>query len=131
MRRTSRTSTRQAWQFTDSLFGTAHARALLIDAKAHRLTATDAFGRRTRFVQKWHLDTGWRLASVSKHGRTAVFMRSGGRRLVLSTTGSVSVRRGSTRPVAGWYFPSLGHRSTNVEVTVSARGRVTTTFTIS
>ena len=131
VRRMSHTSTRQAWQFADSLFGTAHARALLVDAEAHRLSATDAFGRRTSFVQKWHLDTAWRLASVSKHGRKAVFTRSGGRRLALSTTGSISVRRGSTRPVAGWYFPSLGHRSGNIEVTVSARGKATTTFTIS
>jgi hypothetical protein len=131
VRRMSYTSTRQAWQFDDSLFGTAHARALLVDAKAHRLTATDAFGGTTSFVQKWHLDAPWRLASVSNHGRLAVFTRSGGRRLVLSTTGSASVRRGSTRPVAGWHFPSLGHRTGNIEVTVSARGHATTTFTIS
>jgi hypothetical protein len=131
VRKLSYTSTRHAWQFTDSLFGTAHARALLVDAKAHRLTTTDTFGRTTGFVQKWHLDRAWRLASVSNHGRTAVFTRSGGRRLVLSTTGSISVRRGSTRPVAGWYFPSLGSRSPNVEVIVSARGTATTTFTIS
>jgi hypothetical protein len=131
LRKLSYSSTRQAWQFSDSLFGTAHARSLLVDAKVHRLTATDAFGRTTSFVQKWHLDPAWRPASVSKNGRSAVFTRSGGRRLVLSTTGKVSVRRGSTRPVAGWYFPSLGHRSSNVEVTVSARGKATTTFTIS
>jgi hypothetical protein len=131
VRKMSYTSTRQAWQFADSLYGTAHARALVVDAKARRLTATDAFGRRTWFVQKWHLDSAWRLASVGDHGRTAVFTRSGGRRLVLSTTGSISVRRGSTRPVAGWYFPGLGQRRTNVEVTVSARGTATTTFTIS
>jgi hypothetical protein len=131
VRKMSYTSTRQAWQFADSLYGTAHARALLVDAKAHRLTATDAFGRGTSFVQKWHLDPAWRLASLSNHGRTAVFTRSGGRRLVLTTTGSISVRRGSTRPVAGWYFPSIGHRTANTEVTVSARGSATTTFTIS
>jgi hypothetical protein len=131
VRTMSYTSTRQAWQLSDSLYGTAHARALLVDATAHRLTVTDAFGRRTSFVQKWHLDSGWRLSSISNHGRTAVFTRSGGRRLVLTTTGSISVRRGSTRPVAGWYFPSLGHRTTNVEVTVSARGTATTTFTVS
>jgi hypothetical protein len=131
LRKLSYTSTRHAWQLSDSLFGTAHARALLVDAKAHRLTATDAFGRRTPFVQKWHLDTAWHLSAVSNHGRTAVFTRSGGRRLVLTTTGSISVRRGATRPVTGWYFPSIGHRSANVEVTVSARGTATTTFMIS
>jgi hypothetical protein len=127
----SYTSTRQAWQLADSLYGTAHARAVLVDAKAHRLTATDAFGHGASFVQKWHLDSAWRLASVSDHGRTAVFTRSGGRRLVLTTTGWISVRRGSTRPVAGWYFPSLGQRRANTEVTVSAHGTATTTFTIS
>jgi hypothetical protein len=131
VRRMSYTSTKQAWQLADALYGTAHARSLLVDAKAHRLTATDAFGRRTSFVQRWHLDAGWRLASVSGRGHTAVFARSGGRRLVLSTTGSISVRRGSTRPVAGWYFPSIGHRTANVEITVSGRGSATTTFTVS
>jgi hypothetical protein len=131
VRKMSYSSTSQAWQLADSLYGTAHARALLVNAKAHRLTATDTFAHRASFVQKWHLDSAWRLASVTDHGRRAVFTRSGGRRLVLTTTGSVSVRRGSTRPVAGWYFPSLGRRRANTEVTVSAHGTATTTFTIS
>jgi hypothetical protein len=33
--------------------------------------------------------------------------------------------------VAGWYFPSIGHRTANVEITVSGRGSATTTFTVS
>jgi hypothetical protein len=130
VRGTSRTSTRQAWQFADSLYGVAHARFLLVDAAAHRLTATDTFGGRAPFVQKWHLDSAWRLGSLRDQGRTAVFEGPAGRRLVVTTTGSISLRRGATRPVAGWYFPSLGHRTAEVEVTVSARGTATTTFTV-
>jgi hypothetical protein len=129
--RVSATSTRHGWQLKDGLFGPAHARSVLVDAKKHRLTVTDVFPRTTSFVQKWHLDVSWRLSSVSNRGRTAVFTRSGGHRLVLTTGGTITVRRGSTRPVAGWYFPSFGHRASNDEITVSARGTTTTTFTIS
>ncbi len=129
--RLSATSTRHGWQMKDSLFGPAHARSVLVDHPARRLTVTDVFSGTTTFMQKWHLDASWQLSAVTNRGRTARFSRPDGRRLVVTTGGAISLKKGSTRPVAGWYFPSRNRRIQNYEITVSARGTTTTTFTIS
>jgi hypothetical protein len=119
------------WVLTDRLFGVAHRRSILVQGPQHRLIVSDSFAGRGTYVQKFHLAPGWRLAELSASGRTATFTGPKGRRLTMTTTGSIRRSRGTVGPVAGWHFPRFGQRVATEELTVDAGPRVSTTFRVS
>jgi hypothetical protein len=100
-------------------------------AAAGGLTVTDGFPKGTRFTQYWHLDPAWRLLSLEARAGRAVFARADGRRVTVTSTGRLTVLRGSTRPVAGWYFPRSGRRVANVQLMSTGAGGIRTTFRLS
>ncbi len=121
-----------AWVVTDSVDGRTHSRGVTVDHRARRLIVRDAFGGRGAADQVWHLDPQWSLVSAPKNAKKLVFRRADGRRLEITTNGSLaSALRGSTRPVAGWNFPAPGQRVPNWELRIRwPKGTVTTTFTV-
>jgi hypothetical protein len=127
----SATSTRDTWRLADKLWGITHARSITVDHARRTLVVGDSFANKGTFVQKWHLDPAWTLRGISNRGRTATFMHPDGRTLRVTSTGALSVARGSTRPVAGWHFPAMKKRVAACEITVSARAAATTTFVVS
>jgi hypothetical protein len=130
--RTSFGADSHQWVLTDRLFGLAHQRGVLVLENAHTLTVADAYAvKGTSFVQKFHLDPSWTLVALTDGARTARFARSGGRRLTVTTTGALSLLKGSTRPVAGWHFPAFGARVPGDELTVTATTTASTAFAVS
>ncbi|MGZ4603773.1 MAG: hypothetical protein ACXV0U_09270 [Kineosporiaceae bacterium] len=118
-----------AWTTVDLLFGVRHTRWYGIVRDTSTLTVQDTYDGKAAFHQFWHLDPGWRLLSRSSDGKRITF-QSGIRFLTVTTTGSTSVLRGVTRPVAGWNFPGNGTRVQAYEIQVSAAGTATTTFRV-
>ena len=119
------------WVITDRLFRVAHQRGIVVQGPQHRLTVADSFAGRGTYLQKFHLAPGWRFSALTDRGRTARFTGPEGRRLTMTTTGSIRRARGATSPVAGWHFPQFGQRVATEELTVLAGPRVSTTFTLS
>jgi hypothetical protein len=124
----SRTSW-HSWTTTDTLYGITHVRTTSIVRQPRSLTATDTFAGRAGFHQFWHLDPSWTLTGGNAAGTVLTFA-SGAHRLTLRTTGTATVRRGSTRPVAGWNFPAENVRVGAVQVQVAAAGTATTSFAV-
>jgi hypothetical protein len=116
------------WWLQDRLFGPTHSRAVLVVPSKRTLTVSDSFPRGTSFAQQWHLDPGWRLAKLDARAGRATFTRTDGKVLTVVSTGRLSVLRGSTRPLGGWYFPTSGSRVPNVQLTSSAVGSARTVF---
>ena len=116
------------WWLQDRLFGPTHSRAVLVVPAKRTLTVSDAFPRGTAFAQQWHLDPAWQLAGLDVHAGRARFTRADGRVLTVVSTGRLSVLRGSTRPLAGWHFPTSGVRIPNVQLTSSGVGDLRTVF---
>ncbi len=129
--RTKIQATSHQWVLTDRLFRVAHQRGIVVQGPQHRLTVADSFVGRGTYLQKFHLAPGWTLSALTGGGRTARFTGPEGRRLTMTTTGSIRRARGATSPVAGWHFPRFGQRVATEELTVVAGPRVTTTFTLS
>jgi len=126
--RTALAATTHQWWLQDRLFGTTHKRAILVAPSKGTLTVSDSFPRRTSFAQQWHLDPAWRLAGLDAKGGRARFTRADGKVLTVVSTGRLSVLRGSTKPLGGWYFPTAGSRLPNVQLTSSGTGSVRTVF---
>jgi hypothetical protein len=116
------------WWLQDRLFGPAHRRSVLVVPSKRTLTVADSFPRRTSFGQQWHLDPAWQLAELDARAGRARFTRADGTVLTVTSTGRLSVLRGSTRPLAGWHFPTSGSRVPNVQLTSSGLGDVRTVF---
>jgi hypothetical protein len=116
------------WWLQDRLFGPAHRRSVLVVPSKRTLTVADAFPGRTSFGQQWHLDPAWQLASLDARAGRATFTRVDGKVLTVTSTGRLSVLRGSTRPMAGWHFPTSDSRLPNVQVTSSGVGAMRTVF---
>ncbi len=125
---TSRTSV-HTWSTADQLYGIKHTRSYAIYRSPRTVTVKDTFAGRVRIHQFWHLDPSWTPASRSTDGRRMTF-RSGARTLTVTTTGSTTVLRGVSRPIAGWNSPDGSTRVPAVEIQVRATGTATTTFTV-
>jgi hypothetical protein len=124
----SRTSW-HSWWTTDTLYGLKHVRTTSIIQDSRTLTATDTFDGKAAFHQFWHLDPSWVLTGRDATGKVLTFA-SGAHRLTVRTTGTATVLRGSTRPVAGWNFPAENVRVSAVQIQVAAAGTGGTTFTV-
>ncbi|HVN13377.1 MAG TPA: hypothetical protein VMT69_14880 [Kineosporiaceae bacterium] len=118
-----------AWTSVDTLFGVRHTRWYGVVRDTRTLTVKDTLDGGAAFHQFWHLDPGWTLVSRSGDGKRLTF-RAGIRTLTVTTTGSTSVLRGATRPVAGWNFPDGRTRVQAYEIHVGAVGTATTTFQV-
>jgi hypothetical protein len=116
------------WWLQDALFGPAHRRSVLVVPSKRTLTVSDSFPGGRSFGQQWHLDPAWQLAELDARAGRARFTRPDGHVLTVSSTGRLSVLRGSTRPVAGWHFPTSGVRTANVQLTSSGVEDVRTVF---
>jgi hypothetical protein len=119
-----------SWTITDKLWGVTHARTTSVLRDTRSLVATDTFPAGAGFHQFWHLDPSWVLASRNTTGTKLTFT-SGTHTLTVTTGGTATVLRGSTRPVAGWNFPAANVRVPAVQIQVAAKGTVTTTFAVS
>jgi hypothetical protein len=123
-------ATAQAWLIDDRQYRIQHLRDVNVNVKSHALTVKDTFAGRTDFSQQWHLDPVWKL--VSRQPQRLVFRRSDGRTLTVVTNGVVTgLYHGSTRPLAGWTFPSQGRREAAYQFTISATtASLRTSFTV-
>lgn len=123
----------RAYRVVDSLYGRTHTRDVNLFNATHRLVVRDAFAGGTASRQYWHLDPSWRLVSAPANGTVLVFKTASGRKLTLRTTGRLSgIYRGSTRPIAGWNFPTYGGRVPAIEIVLRSYGTsITTSFTVS
>jgi hypothetical protein len=128
--RTAFAASSHRWELQDRLFGPAHRRVVGVAASGG-LTVTDRFPEGTRFTQYWHLDPAWRLLSLDAGAGRAVVVRADGRRVTVTSTGRLRLLRGSTRPVAGWYFPTSGRRVPNIQLMSTGVGGIRTTFRLS
>ncbi len=117
------------WTTVDRLYGIRHVRQYNIVGTTGTLVVKDTYDGRARFHQYWHLDPSWVFVSRSADGKHLRF-RSGTRTLTVTTTGTASVRRGVTRPVAGWNFPDGSTRLAANELQVAAAGTAQTTFVV-
>ncbi len=125
---TSRTSW-HAWSTVDSLYGIKHTRSYAVYRSPRTVRVKDSYATKSAFHQFWHLDPTWTLASRSTDGKHMVF-HAGVRTLTVTTTGSTTVLRGVSRPMAGWNYPNGSTRVAAVEIQVRAVGTATTTFTV-
>lgn len=125
---TSRTGPAHGYVLSDRQYGVPHTRQWIIDHAHHRVRLTDVIARRATTLL--HLDSRWALATTSRDRHT-VTLTSGSRRLTVASTGAITVRRGSTNPLAGWLYPSYGVRVKGVQLFIStAAGRSVTTMTV-
>jgi hypothetical protein len=118
-----------AWTTVDLLFGVRHTRQYAIFRDARTLTVKDTYDGKPAFHQFWHLDPGWALSARSSDGKRLTF-KAGIRTVTVTTSGSTSVLRGISRPIAGWNFPNRSTRVPAYEIQVRARGTATTTFKV-
>jgi hypothetical protein len=94
------------------------------------VTLTDVTASKASTVL--HLGATWSVETVSRDGRTAVLVGAQGRRLVVVGSSPLLVYRGSTRPLAGWFFPALGSRKTAAQLVMPVPpGTSTVTLTVS
>jgi hypothetical protein len=90
---------------------------------------TDTYAGGAALHQFWHLDPSWVLAAQGTAGKRLVF-RAGARTLTLTTTGSATVLRGVSRPMAGWNYPNGTTQVAAAEIHIRAAGTATTTFVV-
>jgi hypothetical protein len=113
----------------DNTFTTPIRRTLRIDDAHHAVTVTDTSS--VSLTQRFHLDRAWVFASRTNR---SLSFRNGARRLTVSVASrgiALNVFRGSTRNLAGWYFPSYGTAVSSYEVVVSGGRSVASTLTVS
>ena len=130
--RASRSRHAHRWTVADSVFRKSHTRTVDVNNLTRTLSVWDAFRGGGTADQMWHLDPVWQLVSTSPNAQTLRFRRPDGRILQIVTTGRFeSVKRGQTRPVAGWTFPATRQRTANYELRVRwVAGTVKTTFQV-
>jgi hypothetical protein len=117
-----------SWTTTDKLYGLSHVRTTSILRDTHSLVATDTFAGTAGFHQWWHLDPGW-VQSGTATAKKLTFTNNG-HTLTVTTTGTATVVRGVTRPVAGWNFPDPLTRVPAVQIQIAGAGTATTTFAV-
>jgi hypothetical protein len=117
-----------AWQIEDDIYPLHHLRTVNVYRDTHALRVRDSFAGAGPADQYFHLAPSWQLVSVSADRRSAVFGLASGRRLVVTTTGVIAqVIRGSTRPIAGWFFPDEDLRYAAYQLRIRSLTRTTVT----
>jgi hypothetical protein len=117
-----------AWQIEDDLYPLHHVRTVNVYRDTHSVRVRDSYAGAGPFDQYFHLAPQWILVAVSADRHSAVFRLTSGRRLAMTTTGTIAqVVRGATRPIAGWYFPAQNTRVPADQLRIRSLTRTTVT----